>query len=149
MTSEHSFTVASRAKAKEKVKEYPEIVFPLTEELEPDAPADAVEKTRRIVAHFPGEGLMTQLIATMGVDAGMGDQLGAMYSFLKHAVSASDYAYIRKQQAEGRLGSDVVLSMSRIMLAEWSTFPTQPSSGSASGQPATGTRSTGKLQPGE
>lgn len=149
MASGRSFTVGAKAKATDRYKEYPELAYDFTDEIPEGAPDDYQPKTRTIIAKFPGSGPMTHLIATTGEDASMGDQLTAMYEFLKASVKASDYAHIRRLERDDQIDSKTVMQMTRDMIAEWSTFPTQQSSASASGRPATGTRSTGKLQPGE
>jgi len=149
MTASRSFAVAAKSKAAEKHKEYPEITYDFEEEPEPNAPEGTEPKIRYITTKYPGAGALTQVIATSGVDGTAGDQLNAMYQFLEQSMPKADYLYLRKLQREDRLDEAALMAMVRDMVKEWSTFPTQPQSASPSGRPATGTRSTGKLQPGE
>lgn len=157
MSAPKSFQMAAKSTTEERDREYKprDYVFvsatefePLTEKEVEDGVAPYERRKTTVVAHYPGDGVMTLMIASMATDAEQADALGSIFSILEAAFSDQDYRFLRKKLRDEEIDSELLMQMIEDMMDAWLAFPTQPSSGSASRQPSTGTRSTGRVRAG-
>lgn len=158
MSAPKSFQMAAKSTTEERDREYKprDYVFvsateflPLTDEEIEDGKVEPYEPRKTtVVAHYPGDGVMTLMIASMATDAEQADALGSIFSILEAAFSDQDYRFLRKKLRDEEIDSALLMGMIEDMMDAWLAFPTQPSSGSRSPQPSTGTRSTGRVRAG-
>jgi hypothetical protein len=102
---------------------------------------------RDIVAHFPGEGVFTVLVAQAGMADKDGVALaGSLFTALSKAFTENgDYDFLRSKVEADELDPLDLMDLVENMVEVWSAFPTQPQSGSTPSQPRTGGRSTGRV----
>lgn len=115
---------------------------PIFEDLEYDFLDDRGNK-RTVVAHFPGESAISMLVITTGTGDGMAT-ISEIFGFLQQSLKSSDYTFIRASYRKGILDGEVLMQLVSSMIEKWSTFPTEPPSGSSPKAPPTGTTSTGR-----
>jgi hypothetical protein len=124
--SSRSFTLATQAAVDEEKSQYEPIDYVFTD---PDAKPEKGKRapvTRTCTAHYPGEGAMVVMAASVGMsDTELMNPAGSLFSFLAQAFSPEDYKFIRKQVSLSRLDlRGDVLEMVGDMAETWSGVPT-------------------------
>ena len=135
MAAPKSFQLAAKAQVSEKDAEYEPITITLV---------DGEGEKKELVAHYPGDGALTLLMAASGPDSGPQEIASVTFATLEQTFSEADYRYIRQRVMSQELPVETVMEMFMAFIEEWTSFPTRRSSGSAQSQPTTGTRSTGR-----
>jgi hypothetical protein len=125
--SSRTFKLATQASVDEKKSEYEDLEYDFED---PDAEKPKGQKTpvvRTLTAHFPGEGAMIVMAASIGMtDDELANPAGALFSFLRSVFDKSDFGYLRSQIALSRLDlREDVMGMVGDMMEAWSGVPTQ------------------------
>jgi len=135
MAAPKSFQLAAKAQVSEKDAEYEPITLTVV---------DADGEKHDLVAHYPGDGAVTLLMAASSADGGAQMIVGTIFATLEQTFSAEDYRFIRQRVLSEELTIDMMMEMFQSLIEEWTSFPTQRSSDSPQSPPTTGTRSTGR-----
>ncbi len=149
MSAPRSFQLAVKSKAKKSEYEprpYRFVSATDFEEVEVDGDIIRQPVSREVVANYPGDGVMSLMLASVGSDASEIEALASIYSFLQASFSNSDYRFLRRLVRNEELDYDLLMDLVQDMMEGWLAFPTQPPSDSQPSPQATGTRSTGRVR---
>lgn len=152
-TPARSFQLAKPRAKNQDDAQYPPITYVFTE-TEPDEGWPVDEETqepivveRTVVAHFPGEGVFSILVAMSGMAETDGQAIaGTVFSTLKKSFTdRGDYAFLRAKLETEELQLEQMMELIEDMIEQWSAFPTKPASASTPSPARTGGRSTGRV----
>lgn len=136
MSAGKSFTLAAKKKlAPEPNGEYDSRSYTFESE---------AGKKRTIIANYPGDGVMTMLIAASG--GGLANMTAEVFRVVDNSFSREDARYLRQLVANEELTVDQLMEIVKDMVEGWTAFPTQPSSDSEPSPSSTGQRSTGRVR---
>lgn len=143
-----SFKMAAKATVAERDAEYEPRDYRFVSSTEFDPPKEEGKKPKPretvITAHYPGDGIMTLMIASMGSDSDTADAMASIFSILEASFSAKDYRFLRDRLRNEEISTELLMDMISDMMDSWLSFPTQPPSDSPKSRPSTGMRSTGR-----
>lgn len=149
MSAPRSFQLAVKSKAKKTEYEpRPYVFVSATETEQVEVDGEIVERpaSRQVVANYPGDGVMSLMLASVGSDSSEIEALASIYSFLQSSFNTSDYRFLRRLVRDEELDYDLLMDLVQDMMEGWLAFPTQPQSDSPPSPQATGTRSTGRVR---
>ena len=112
---------------------------------EEDDPLQVKVLDREVTIHSPGSGSLAYLAMSI---AGAGNdlvQLGQVINFMMSIFEDEDARYIRGLLLDRKSGFDAedIMDMAIYIVEEWSSRPTNPSTGSSASPRTTGARTTG------
>lgn len=82
-------------------------------------------------------------------DSSMGDEISAIFQFLKDTLPIHEYKRIMKRLRDPddiTVDSDMLIQIFQFLMEQWTTFPTQPPVASSGSQGTAGGRSTGRVR---
>ncbi len=82
-------------------------------------------------------------------DSSMGDEISAIFSFLKDTLPLPEYKRIMarlRNPEDTAVDTDLLIQIFQFLMEQWTTFPTQPPVGSSGSQATSGGRSTGRAR---
>lgn len=128
--SSRSFALATQASIDETNAEYEPIEFEFTD---PDAVPDPASKSKTVkpricTAHYPGDGVMFSMAASIGMsNAQLLNPAGSLVKFLSETFHENgDFKFIWDQVERSRLDvrGDIMAIVAELM-GEWSGVPTK------------------------
>lgn len=110
-----------------------------------DDPLEVMILDREVTLHSPGSGSLAYLAMSI---AGAGNdlvQLGQVINFIMSIFEDEDARYVRGLLLDKNSGFDAedIMDLAIYIVEEWSSRPTNPSTGSSRSPRSTGARTTG------
>lgn len=147
-TAPKSFKMAAKATLTDHDEEHEPREYRFVSSTEFHPPKEEGKKPKPVetvvVAHYPGDGVLTLMMATLGDQSSDASALGALFEILEASFSPADYRFLRDRLKSEEISPELLTEIAQDMVEGWLSFPTQPSSDSARSRPTTGVRSTGR-----
>lgn len=148
MSAPKSFKMAAKATPEQRDREYEPRDYRFVSATEFNPPKEEGKKPKPVetvvTAHYPGDGVMTLMIASMGADSEEADAVASVFAILEASFNAKDYRFLRQRLKDEEISVDQLMDVIADMMEAWLGFPTQPASDSHRSQQSTGMRSTGR-----
>jgi len=82
-------------------------------------------------------------------DSTMGDEIAAIFSFMKDTLEDRDYKRLMKRfrdPSDTAVDSELLIQIFQFLMEQWQSFPTQQPADSSGSQASAGGRSTGRAR---
>jgi len=82
-------------------------------------------------------------------DSTMGDEIAAIFSFMKDTLSDAEYKRLMKRfrdPADEAVDSEMLIQIFQFLMEQWQSFPTQQPAASSGSRASAGGRSTGRAR---